>query len=217
MNQRLALSAILTPTIAILVLLCGPARAEVIRFPIDTQKSQLTAVVAEPLTRMRDVPYAEGSLHIVSGEVSGDPADLAATGHVSLVIDMTTYASGSDRRDRTIISSSLETRLYPTATFTSTRIDQVDVVVPGAVGSATVVGNLTLHGTTRQVSVPVHLSLSPENEFTGDGEVTFRYTDFGVAVPKLAYVFSAGDEVTVKFRIVAGNTRATATPSSGTQ
>ena len=85
---------------------------------------------------------------------------------------------------------------------------------PGAVGSATVVGNLTLHGTTREISIPVHLSLSPENEFTGDGEVTFRYTDFGVAVPKLAYIFPAGDEVTVKFRIIAKNPQPAASPSA---
>ena len=181
---------------------------------VDTQKSQISAAVEEPLSRLRDVTFAEGNFHIISGEIDGDPADVATTGHVKLVVDLTTYDSGSDHRDRLVLSSALETSLYSTAIFESTRVEKVEVVVPGAVGSATVIGNLTLHGTTRQISVPVRLSLSPDGLFTGNGEVTFRYTDFGVKVPRLAFVFPAGDEVTVKFRITATNPQPSASPSN---
>ena len=215
MNQRFASSAIAVVALGALALAPDLARAETIHLQIDTQKSQLTVDVEEPLSRFRDVPFTGGSFRIVSGEISGDPSDVATTGHVQLTIDLTTYSSGSDRRDRTILSSSLETRLYPTATFVSTRIEKVEVVVPGAVGSATVVGNLSLHGTTRPLNVPVRLSLSPEGELTCDGEVTFRYTDYGVKVPRLAYLAPAGDEATVKFRIIARNPAALAAPSPG--
>lgn len=211
MNHRLASSAILGAVA--LLLPRALARAEMMHLQVDTQKSKISAAVEEPLSRLRDVPFAEGNFHIISGEIDGDPADVAATGHVKLTVDLTTYDSGSDRRDRVVLGSALETRLYQTATFESTRLEKVEVVVPGAVGSATVVGNLTLHGTTRQISVPVRLSLSPEGLLTGDGEVTFRYTDFGVKVPRLAFVFPAGDEVTVKFRISATNPRLSASPS----
>lgn len=213
MNHRFASSAILGATALLIVR--APARGEMLHLPVDAQKSTISAVVQEPLSRLRDVPFVEGTFHIISGEIDGDPADVATTGHVKLTVDLTTYDSGSDHRDSVILSSALETRLYQAAIFESTRIEKVEVVVPGAVGSATVVGNLTLHGTTRQISVPVRLSLSPEGLFTGDGEVTFRYTDFGVKVPRLAFVFPAGDEVTVKFRIRATNQQPSASPSSG--
>jgi len=211
MNHRFASSAILGA--AALLVVRAPARAEIMHLQVDTQKSTISAAVQEPLSRLRDVAFAEGTFHISSGEIDGDPADVATTGHVKLVVDLTTYNSGSDHRDRIILSSALETRLYTTAIFESTRIEKVEVVVPGAVGSATVVGNLTLHGTTRQISVPVRLSLSPEGLLTGDGEVTFRYTEFGVKVPRLAFVFPAGDEVTVKFRISATTPQPAASPS----
>jgi len=212
MKHRFASPAVLGAAALLLVL--APARAEMTHLQVDTQKSQISAAVEEPLSRLRDVTFAEGNFHIISGEIDGDPADVATTGHVKLVVDLTTYDSGSDHRDRLVLSSALETSLYSTAIFESTRVEKVEVVVPGAVGSATVIGNLTLHGTTRQISVPVRLSLSPDGLFTGNGEVTFRYTDFGVKVPRLAFVFPAGDEVTVKFRITATNPQPSASPSN---
>jgi len=215
MNQRLASSATLAAIITAVLLARVPARAEVMHLPIDTQKSKISPAVAEPLSRLRDVAFAEGKFHIVSGDISGDPSDVATTGHVNLVIDLTTYDSANERRDTTVISSALETKVYSTASFESARIEKVEVVVPGAVGSATVVGNLSLHGTTRQINVPVRLSLSPEGQLTADGEVTFPYTDFGVKVPRLAFVFPAGDQVTVKFRIIAERPQPIGTPSTG--
>jgi polyisoprenoid-binding protein YceI len=216
MNQRFASWA--TTAVALGALVAAPNRAlaETMHLQVDTQKSHLSATVEEPLSRFRDVAFAEGSFRISFGAISGDPSDVAATGHVELTIDLTTYSSGSERRDRTILSSALETRLYPTATFASTRIEKVEVVVPGAVGSATVAGNLTLHGETRPIKVPVRLSLSPDGELTADGEVTFRYTDFGVKVPRLAYLVSAGNEATIKFRIVAETPKAPPSTSSAT-
>ena len=179
--------------IGVLALLyCGIASAAPLKLPIDTQKSRITASVDEPLANLRGVTTADATFQIVSGEVDGDPANVAATGHVNLVIDPTTYNSGSDHRDRKILSSSLETARYPTITFNSTRIEKVDVVAPGAMGTATVIGDLTLHGTTRQISVPVNLTMSPDGVFSADGSVTFDYTDYGVKVPRLLFVVPAG-------------------------
>jgi polyisoprenoid-binding protein YceI len=194
------------------VLYCGIARAAMLKLPVDTQKSRITASVEEPLANLRGVTTADATFQIASGEIEGDPANAAASGHVNLVIDPTTYNSGSDHRDRAILSSSLETARYPTITFDSTRVENVNVVAPGAMGSATVVGNLTLHGTTRQISVPVNLAMSPEGVFSGDGSVTFDYTDYGVKVPRLLFAIPAGRQVTITFHIVAE--RASAQPQA---
>jgi polyisoprenoid-binding protein YceI len=122
---------------------------------------------------------------------------------VKLVIDATSYDSGSDTRDRNVIHSALETAKYETITFESIRLDDLQVEVPGISGSATVVGSLTLHGTTRIMRVPVRVSMSTDGEFSAGGELTFNYTDFGVKPPRLLFAIPAGDEVTVSFRILA--------------
>ncbi len=190
----------------------GPsARAGMMHLPIDTQASHITATVTEPFRRMRDNPETTASFRIESGEIDGDPGHLATTSHVKVVIDPTTYDSGNDTRDRHVLHSVLETAKYSPITFESTRIEDIQVVAPGAMGSATVVGNLTLHGTTRELRVPVNLPMSPQGEFGAIGEVTFNYTDYGIEVPTLLFV-PAGDEVTVSFQIKAETSAASAAP-----
>jgi polyisoprenoid-binding protein YceI len=187
--------------------------AATIHLPIDTQASHISATVTEPLARMRDQPRTTGTFQIITGEVDGDPDNLAATGHVSLVIDATTYSSGSDTRDRHVIHSALQTFNYSAISFESTRIEDIKVEAPGALGTATVVGNLALHGVTREMSVPVRLSMSPDGIFDATGEITFDYTDFGISPPSLLFI-PAGKEVTVEFQIRAERlSTPTATPS----
>jgi polyisoprenoid-binding protein YceI len=120
------------------------------------------------------------------------------------VIDATSYNSGDDRRDRAVIHSALETAKYQTITFESKNFDDADIEVPGVSGSATVVGNLTLHGTTRVMRVPrVLISMSTDGEFSAGGEFSFKYTDFGVKPPRLLLLLPVSGEVTLSFRIVA--------------
>ena len=178
------------------------ARGEMMHLSIDTQKTQITASVREPLGNLRDQPNADGTFQVVSGAIDGDTANVAGTGHVKLLIDPTTYNSGSDMRDRNVLRSTLETRLYDKISFESTQIRDIDLLTPTD-GKATVVGNLTLHGTTREIRVPVDASVTPEGVFIGSGEVTFKYTDFGMRAPRLLFALPASNEVTVKFRVVA--------------
>jgi hypothetical protein len=62
---------------------------------------------------------------------------------VKLVINATTYDSGSDARDRAVLSTALETAMYRVIIFDSTGIEDVQIDAPGVSGSATIVGNLT--------------------------------------------------------------------------
>ncbi len=80
---------------------------------------------------------------------------------------------------------------FPTATFTSTSI------TPTGKGSATITGNLTLHGVTRPVTLTAHFvggGVNPiDKAYTigFDATGTIRRSDFGVK----AYVPLVGDEV----------------------
>lgn len=189
--------------VAIAILLVWrPAAAETLHMEPDYQKTEIKATVAEPFGILRDRPTATGSFQLIKGEIDGDPDNPGATGHVNLVINATTYDSGSDTRDRAVLSA-LETAKYQVIIFDSTGMEDVQIEVPGVSGSATIVGKLTLHGTTRVMRVPVRVSMTTDGEFSAGGEISFKFTDFGVKVPRMLFAIPAGDEVTVAFRVIA--------------
>jgi polyisoprenoid-binding protein YceI len=185
------------------VLLPLEVEAGIIHLEIDPRKSQIRATVADPLARMRENGEIEAGLRIISGEVDGDPQNPGATGHVKFVIDATSFDSGNNHRDNVVLGTALNTAQYQTISFESVHLDDVQIDVPGKMGHATVVGNLTLHGTTRVMRVPADISLDTDGTLTGDGEVSFNYTDFGVHVPRLLFALPAGSEVTIHFHVAA--------------
>jgi polyisoprenoid-binding protein YceI len=187
-------------TIAIVGVLIGLAPrawANTIHLTIDPKASKVTAAVAEP---DRSKGSATGKFDITSGEVSGDPANPASAGTVNIVLDAKSYDSGNAFRDDAVFNL-LDANNYLTITFQSTAVQDVAMSSSNA-GSATLSGNLTIHGTTKQVSVPVKAALDGAGSLTADGEITFNYADYRVKVPSILGK-QAGDEVRVTFHIVA--------------
>ncbi|MGH7916550.1 MAG: YceI family protein [Candidatus Binataceae bacterium] len=199
MKRLVAYVSIVTLVTVALGLFGGSACARFLE--VDTKASTITATVDKPLTRMSG--NVSVKFTIAHGEIRGNPASPAATAHVEIVIDATSIDSGSDHLDRKLMHSSLQTYDYQTITFDSTGITNADIESPGAVGKATVIGNLTLHGTTRQISLPVSVSLSPQGVLYADGATSFNYTEFGVKVPRFMGIPEAEEVVTIEFHVVA--------------
>jgi len=82
-------------------------------------------------------------------------------------------------------------------------MEHVEITPQGDGGDATVVGNLSLHGVTRQISVPVEASRDPDGGFTAWGEFSFDYADYGIRPPHLLVALPASKEVKIEFRIKA--------------
>ena len=66
--------------------------------------------------------------------------------------------------------------------------------------SATAIGDLTLHGVTKSVSIPL------DAVWQGDvigvvGSLTFPWEDFGMEQPSSMRVVSLADEVTMEFQV----------------
>ncbi len=184
------------------------ARADVLKFRIDAERSTVSAAVAEPGAIFRGT--ALGTFRVIAGDASGDPANLQDTAKVRVTIDATSYRSDSPSRDRKVAASSLESDKYPTIGFESTSV--IGLIATGANEGTTVInGTLTIHGETRQIAVPVHITLAADGTLVADGEVTFNYAEYGVKVPSVLFgAFEAGDEATVRFHIVAVNEAAPA-------
>ncbi len=153
------------------------------------------------MTRLRG--NAIGTFRVISGEISGDPADPAHTGKVRIVVDAGSYSSGSAIRDHTVVDSVLDAADFPEITFSSLAIDNV-AMANSDEGSASIDGNLTLRGQTRPLTALVSVALPSPDRLEARGEMSFHYPDFGVPVPLgIFHLMRAGDDVIVKFLIVA--------------
>lgn len=207
-SRRWARALCLSPAI---LLFAAPAWAKVIHLKVDPSTTQIVATVDQPLSRING--NVSGSFQVITGEIDGDPADPAATGHIDIVIDATSYTSDSARRDKAILRDVLETRFYQVIKFVSTRIEDLNWDAPNVMGKAIVVGRLTLHGVTREIRVPISATLSPDGNFSADGDFQFNYTDFGIAPPgRMFGILRAGKIVDLNFRVIAVAPGASAPP-----
>jgi polyisoprenoid-binding protein YceI len=102
---------------------------------------------------------------------------------VSVTVDMTTLVSDDDRRDNQLRMRGPETDAFPTATFELTEpIEVAQTPAAGETFRADATGDLTIHGVTREVTVPI------EGRWTGDRiEVAVSFdvalTDYGIQPP----------------------------------
>lgn len=205
---RARIAAAIAGAFALIVFNAGAARAATMHFKVDVDRSTVSASVAEPAAFIRG--NAVGTFRIIDGAVSVDPANIAGTGKVRMLIDATSYRSDNPSRDRSVTEKSLEADKYPTIGFESNSVVGTVITNPHE-GTAIVTGFLTLHGEAHAMTMTVHATLGADGVFTGDGEVTFNYEDFSVKVPAvLFHTILAGDEVTVHFHIIAVNAAAPA-------
>lgn len=172
------------------------ALALTFHYRMDPVASAVTAAVSEPFGS-KD---AEGTFKIIDGEIFLDPNN-PGTGAVKLIIDATSYHSDQPQRDQAVLAA-LGADKYPTIRFESTSLSDVNQT-SNTDGSATVNGDLTLHGQTMPVSVEVHVEITTDtSKAVAEGQATFRYKDWGVKVPTIM-LFHAGDETTINFHITA--------------
>ncbi|HVN28496.1 MAG TPA: YceI family protein [Candidatus Binataceae bacterium] len=191
---------IAAPMLAILAL-CATARAEQ-HFRLDPEASEITAAVAEPVSSIRG--DAVGKFRLLSCDIYQDPkrrAEDPANIWVELVIDAASYNSGSSMRDGAVKTSILDVKDFPTISFKGgsawTEVKQTSETS----GSATLKGELMIHGAVRPFEVPVKVSLE-HDRLIGAGEVSFNYTDFGIEQPSILGL-KAGNVVKVTFHVVA--------------
>lgn len=90
--------------------------------------------------------------------------------------------SERDFRDHALQDRGLETTKFPTASFTATKATLPSTPAKGETVKVTVAGELTLHGVTKPVSVPL------DGRWDGStiqavGEVPITLTDYGIVAP----------------------------------
>ena len=130
-----------------------------------------------------------------------------ADGRVTVVdidADMTQLTSDSSRRDASVRSAGLETDEFPSATFALTAPIALPAdLAPGEPVDVTATGDLTLHGVTRSVQVPLQTSWDGASTIsiaTPEG-IPIQMADYGIEPPNSGFV-SVDDNGEIELQLV---------------
>ena len=120
----------------------------------------------------------------------------------TLTVDTTTIASDESRRDNRLRTEGLQTDTFPTATFAITQPVEIPVVAVGGTASdLTLVGDLTLHGVTKSVSIPAQARLV-DGTIQVAGSISFPLSDYQVVAPNVGgLILSIADSGAVEFQV----------------
>jgi polyisoprenoid-binding protein YceI len=143
-------------------------------------------------TAVGRTPDVSGSMEIDGSSITG----------LQVTVDMTTLVSDDDRRDNQLRMRGLETDAFPTATFELTEPIEVGTVpAEGETISAEATGDLTLHGVTKRVTVPIEARwTSDQIEVAASFDVALA--DHGIQPPTGFFVLSVADQGTVELHLL---------------
>lgn len=128
-------------------------------------------------------------------EASGDALAVTAA---SFEADLSQLESDEGRRDNRIRTMGLESDRFPTGSFVLT--ETIDVPADALTGSTvdvTLIGDLTIHGVTRSVSIPAQARLNGDR-IEVVGALTFPFSDFGMTPPDVAGFVQVEDDATLE-------------------
>ncbi|MDW7747785.1 YceI family protein [Halomonas sp.] len=157
--------------------LVGVSQAQAADYVIDTEDGQ-HAFVQFKISHL-GYSYILGSFEEFSGSFSYDPENLEASS-ASVEVEVASLNSNHAERDKHILSDDfLDAGEYPTASFTSIGFE------PTGDNEGVLTGELTLHGETNEVEMPVTLLGEGEDPWGGyragfEGSTTLTLADYGI-------------------------------------
>jgi polyisoprenoid-binding protein YceI len=131
---------------------------------------------------------AVGRTPDVTGTLTIDGTTVTA---VTIEADMTSVTTNDSRRNDKV-QGALESGQYPTATFVLTEPIELGDVAEGATIDVQATGELTIHGVTQTVTIPLQAQLV-DDTIVVVGSLDIVFADYGVEVPTAPIVVSADD------------------------
>jgi len=165
---------------------------------IDSNHSQANFSVRHML-----VSTVRGQMGKITGTIEYDGKDVK-TIKADVTVDVTAISTGTEGRDRDLKSPNFfDVATYPTLTFKSKRVE------PGAAGHLKLIGDLTMHGVTKEVTLDVDYTqpVKTQRGITMGANATTKVIrqDYGL---KYAAMIEAGpvvsDEVSISIDLELG-------------
>jgi polyisoprenoid-binding protein YceI len=134
-------------------------------------------------TAVGRTPDVDGSFTIEGDTIS----------KADFTVDMSTLRSDIERRDDAMRTEAIESERFPTATFVlTTPIELVNAPAEGEKTAVDATGDLTLHGVTKQVTIPLDAQRTG-SVIAVTGQLDIAFADFGIVPPDIASVLSVED------------------------
>ena len=159
--------------------------------------------VREKLAALPAKSDAVGRSTAVTGTVKVDGSGTALTAsEARFEVDLTKLTSDESRRDNRIRTDGLQTNQFPKATFVSTKpIPLPAETASGQAVKATAEGDLTIHGVTKRVTIPLDVRVTD-----GRGELVgslgFPMSDFNITPPSIGGFVTVDPDATLEFKLV---------------
>jgi polyisoprenoid-binding protein YceI len=152
-----------------------------------------------------DETLAGNKANTAVGRTPGVSGTLSLSGtkitSVEITADLTALQSDDQRRDGQLRRQGIQTSQFPQATFKLTSpVDLGAVPSDGQAITATATGELTLHGVTRTVQVPIQARLSGD-VVTVVGSLEIQFADFSIDRPTSFAVLSVEDHGTIELQL----------------
>ncbi len=137
-----------------------------------------------------------------TGDVSGSFTISGTTvTDAEFTVDLTTITTNDSMRDRRV-QDALETGEFPDATFRLAEPIELGAdAANGQTVEVTAEGELTIHGVTKDVSVPLQARLV-DGTVVVVGSVDVTFSDYDVEVPSSMKVLSVDDHGTVELQLL---------------
>ncbi|HEY6570069.1 MAG TPA: YceI family protein [Candidatus Limnocylindrales bacterium] len=134
----------------------------------------------------------------VTGTMTIDGTTITA---VDITADLTGLQSDESNRDRQLQRQGLETATFPTATFSLTQpIELESVPAEGEIIDVTATGDLTLHGVTKSVEIPLQARLE-NGVITVAGSLPIQFADYSIQQPQGMIVLSVEDHGILELQV----------------
>jgi polyisoprenoid-binding protein YceI len=186
--------------IALVVVIAAPLAASADTWQIDPVHTTVGFSV-----RHMTISTVRGQFNKVAGTITANDND-PATAVIEATIDTASIDTHSPDRDSDLKSANfLDVAKYPTMTFKSKKIEAAGP------GKYNVVGDLTLHGVTKEVTLAVEATGAPIKDPWGNmragatATTTINRKDFGLTWNKMIEAGGAvvGDAVAVEIDVEA--------------
>lgn len=138
------------------------------------------------------------------GRTAGVTGDLTIQDNrataATITADMTKLRSQESARDGQLRNQGIEYSRFPTSEFKLSSTDIPDGVEDGETASVTLNGSLTLHGVTKDISMPAEVTLK-DGVLVVVGEVEVQFEDYAIQKPSAARVVSMEDKGVIEVQL----------------
>lgn len=172
-----------------------------VTYVVGGDTSEASYSVEEELAGQGDVT-AVGTTNAIVGEIVLDAEGNPLAGS-RIDIDLRTLQTDETRRDNYLRTNSLESDTYPLATFILTGVENWEgSLADGDEVTFDMVGDLTVHGVTREVTWESTATLA-DDVLTGTATVEVEMGDFDIEKPSVGFVLSLDETVKLDLAITA--------------